>query len=80
MEVVAVFDMHGKPTPLRVRLSSENEENIVLKIDKIIKIDTDRTAGNIMLKYYCETLLNGISVPFELRYEAATFCWFIYGT
>lgn len=80
VEVVAIFDIKGKPTPVRVRLPAENGENIVLKVDRITKTDVDRTTGNIMLKYYCETFIEGVSVPFELRYEAATYCWFIYGT
>lgn len=80
VEVVAVFDMQGKPTPIRVRLPVENGENVVLKIDKITRTDIDRTTGNLMLKYYCETIRGDVSMPFELRYEAATFCWFIYGT
>lgn len=78
VEVVAVFDMNGKPTPIRVRLPAEDGENIILRIDKITKTDVDRTTGNLMLKYYCETIQGGVSVPFELRYEAATFCWFVY--
>jgi len=78
VSVVAVFDMQDNPIPIRVRLPAEDGENIVLKIDKITKTDIDRTTGNLMLKYYCETFREGISIPFELRYEAATFCWFIY--
>lgn len=78
VEVIALFDMNGKPTPVRVRLPAENGENLVLKIDRILRVDQDRTTGNLMLKYYCETLKKGQLIPFELRYEATTFCWFIY--
>ena len=78
VEVVAVFDQKGKPTPVRVRMEGAEGEHIVLKVDRILKKDADRTAGNLMLRFFCETHLKGVAVPFELRYETTTLCWYIY--
>lgn len=79
VEVMASFDRKGKPTPIRVRMEGAEEESIILKVDRILRTDGDRTAGNLMLRFFCETHIEGVAVPFELRYETATLCWFIYG-
>ncbi len=78
VEVIATFDMHGKPTPIRARLITESGENFILKVDRIKKTDTDKTAGNLMFRYHCEVFNEGVCTPFELRYEIATCRWFLY--
>ncbi len=76
--VVASFDGDGNSRPMRFKLLNEDEENAVIKVDKIIKRDIDKFAGNKMLKYTCESCINGTQRLFELSYEVDTCKWFLY--
>ena len=49
-----------------------------MKVDKIIKKDRNKFAGNSMLKYTCETCDNGIAKIFELRYEIDSLKWYLH--
>ena len=78
IEVIAWFDMEGNPAPLKFRYLDEREEAAVVKIDKVIRRDTDNFAGNRMIKYFCESTTAARGCPFEIRYELDTCRWFLY--
>lgn len=78
VEVIALFDFDGNSKPMKFRLINEEEENTVIKIDKIVKREIDKFAGNKMLKYTCESCINGEVKLFELRYEMDTCKWYLY--
>ncbi len=76
--VIASFDPDGNTKPVRFKLINEDEEDIVIKVEKIIKRDMDKFAGNKMLKYTCESCINGEQRLFELSYELDTCKWYLY--
>jgi len=78
IEVIAWFDFQGNAVPIRFRYEDENQELQVVKVDKIIKKDRNKFAGNSMLKYTCETCDNGIAKIFELRYEIDSLKWYLH--
>jgi hypothetical protein len=78
IEVIAVFDMEGNPVPIKFRCMDEQQERAVIKVDKIVRKDLDRFAGNRMIKYSCESLIQGQLKPFEIRYEVDTCKWYLY--
>ncbi|SCZ08458.1 hypothetical protein [Alkaliphilus peptidifermentans] len=78
VEMVAWFDYEGNTTPVKFRLLNEEEENTVIKVNKIIKRELDKFAGNKMMKYTCESCINGEIKLLELRYELETCKWYLY--
>ncbi len=78
IEVIAIFDIEGNPTPIKFRFLDEGEEVLVVKVDKVLKKDIDKFAGNRMIKYTCESCIRGEAKPFELRYEVDSCRWYLY--
>ena len=50
----------------------------VVKIDKIIVKETEKLAGNIMIVFKCQSLIDNVIKLFELRYEISTCKWILY--
>lgn len=78
IEMIAWFVKDNYPIPLRYRITSEDETNTVIKIDKILFKEEEKLAGNRMILYRCESLIKQVQVIFELKYEIATFKWYLY--
>ncbi len=78
IEMIAWFTKDGYPIPLRYRLSDEDEKNIVIKVDKILFKEEEKIAGNRMILYRCESIINNTIKIFELKYEIATCKWFLF--
>ena len=60
IEVVAWFNKEGVALPVRFKMTAEDESDIVVKIDKLLKIDKEKLASNIMLRYTCQSTIKGI--------------------
>ncbi len=78
IEVVSYTDSNGNIQPLRFRLQKEDEARQVIKIDKVIVKETEKLAGNIMLVFKCQSLINNIVKPFEIKYDLRTCRWMLY--
>ncbi|NLK43695.1 MAG: hypothetical protein GX300_04795 [Tissierellia bacterium] len=78
IEMIAWFTKDGYPIPLRYRLMDEEEKNIVIRVNKILFKEEEKIAGNRMLLYRCESLINNSLKIFELKYEIATCKWFLF--
>lgn len=76
IDVVAWFDKDGiHPTKFRI----ENKEGkVVIKIGRIIKKDMEKLAGNLMLVFTCESEINGLVKPYEIKYELNTMKWILF--
>ncbi|MGE5633243.1 MAG: hypothetical protein ACM3TR_19435 [Caulobacteraceae bacterium] len=80
IEVISLFDFEGNVSPIRFRYIDDHEIALVVSIDKVLKKDIDKFAGNKMLKFSCISNLNGLSKTYEIRYEIDTCRWFLYTT
>ena len=78
IEVIALFDFEGNAVPIRFRYEDESHGLCVIKVDRVIKKDKDKFAGNAMIKYTCETCDDGAAKLFELRYEIDSLKWYLY--
>lgn len=78
IEVIASFDIGGKVIPIRFRYLDDQDNVSVVSIDKIVKRDIDRFAGNKMLKFSCRSNFNEQNKIYEIRYEIDTCHWFLY--
>lgn len=78
IEIIAWFSKDKYPIPLRCRFTDENTSNEVIKIDKILFKEEEKLAGNRMILYRCESIINNTQKIFELKYEISTCKWFLY--
>lgn len=78
IEVIAWFKKSGHPTPIRFRLKDKDKGNIVISIDKVIFSEEEKLAGNRMILYRCQSVINNIERIFELKYEIDTCKWYLY--
>lgn len=78
IEMIAWFTNDGYPIPLRYRIADENMADKVIKVNRILFKEEEKIAGNRMLLYRCETIINNTQKIFELKYEIATCKWFLF--
>jgi len=78
IEMVSYTDNKGSVRPIRFRMQVEDEPMQVVKIDKIIVKETEKLAGNIMIVFKCQSLIDNVIKLFELRYEISTCKWILY--
>ena len=78
IEMVSYTDNKGSIKPIRFRMQIENESMQVIKIDKVIVKETEKIAGNIMIVYKCQSLIDNTIKLFEIRYELSTCKWILF--
>lgn len=78
IQMVAWFDEKGTVHPVRFKIEMEDEETKVIKIDRIVKRDMEKLAGNPMLVFTCRSLIDGVEKVFEIKYEIGTMRWMLF--
>lgn len=78
IEVVSWTDAKGNINPIRFRITNEDESNSVVKIDKVICVDKEKLAGNNMLVFKCQSVINRAEKLYEIKYELGTCRWILF--
>ncbi|WP_077369743.1 hypothetical protein [Anaerosalibacter sp. Marseille-P3206] len=78
IEMIAWFTNEGNPVPLRYRIESEDKTNVVIKVDRVITSEEEKLAGNKMIVYKCESIINNIQKIYEIKYEIDSCKWFLF--
>lgn len=78
IEMIAWFNQDDFPVPLRYRITAEDMTNKVIRVDKILFRQEEKLAGNKMILYRCESVINDVQKVFELKYELSTCKWFLF--
>ena len=78
IEMVSYTNNKGSIKPIRFRMQIEDEPMQVIKIDKVIEKETNKIAGNIMIVYRCQSLIDNTIKLFEIRYELSTCKWILF--
>ena len=77
IDVIALFEKDGGVKPLRFRIS-EDEEEKVIKINRVVNREIEKLAGNVMEKFVCIASVNGVERIFEIKYELLTKKWILF--
>lgn len=77
IDMIAAFTKDGIPTPIKFKYC-EDEEETVVKVNKVILRETERFAGNNMIVFRCQSLINHIQKVYEIKYELATCKWILF--
>lgn len=68
-----------KPHPIRFRIrKKDSEEKMVIRVQKVISIDTSKTAGKLSYVYRCQSEINGLLRDYELKYKISDCQWELY--
>lgn len=78
IEVISYTDSKGDVRPLRFKLQMEDETIKVIKVDKVIVKETEKLAGNHMIVFKCQSLIDDVQKQFEIKYELNTCKWILY--
>ncbi|MFT5875303.1 MAG: hypothetical protein ACI8WT_004286 [Clostridium sp.] len=78
IEVVVWTDVKGNIHPVRFKITNDDESNSVVKIDKVISVDKEKLAGNEMLVFKCQSIVNGADKLYEIKYELSSCRWILF--
>lgn len=77
IEVICLMNK-GIITPLRLRIIREDESLQVIKVDKVITRTQEKLAGNLMIVFVCQSLIENVEKKYELKYELNTCKWVLF--
>lgn len=77
IEMIALFNEDQYPTPLRYRVETKSSEKVVISISKIIFREEEKIAGNRMILYRCQSVINREMI-YELKYDIGACKWYIF--
>jgi hypothetical protein len=78
VDMVCWFEKTGIPHPVRFKVTKEDESETVIKVDRVLTVDKERLAGNDMLVFKCQSVINRTARLFELKYELRTCKWILF--
>lgn len=71
-KMVSYTDNKGSVKPIIFRMEIGDEPMQVIKVDKVIIKETGKLAGNIMIAYKCQCLIDDTIKLYEIKYEIST--------
>lgn len=78
VEMIAYFEDLGHITPIRFRIQEEGQEPVTIKVDQVCSMDLEKFAGNRMYVFKCQSVIEGVERPYELKYDLATCRWMLF--
>jgi hypothetical protein len=78
IEVISYTNNKGDIKPLRFRIEGEDSTGKVIKVDNVIIKEREKLAGNSMLVFKCQSLIDDVEKQFEIKYELRTCKWILY--
>jgi len=77
IDIVTVFDKNGKIQPIKFKFEDKDSTKVI-KVDKVIDLVDCKFAGDSFIVYKCQSCINNIIKPFELKFERRTCKWYLY--
>ena len=79
IDVIAWFDHEGNITPLKFKIPSDGQsENISVKIDQVLEKTKDKFAGNTMIVFECQSIVNETLKRYQIKYEVEKHKWYLH--
>lgn len=76
IQMIAWFNKDGSINPIRFKIEEDVEK--VIKIDRVLKTEKERLSGNIMEKFICSSIIDGIEKLYEIKYDSSTYKWILF--
>lgn len=78
VKMIAWFTENGVLTPVRYQMLDENKENITINIDRVMQREEEKLAGNRMMIFKCQSMIDGMERLYELKYELGSCKWYLF--
>lgn len=78
VDMIAWFNVEGVIMPLKFRLETEEHRLKTIKIQDILYHKEEKIAGLLTRTYACTVIINGVSMPCEIKYELNTCKWILF--
>ena len=78
IQMLAVFDKNGKVEPIRFKLVSNSDEELVIKIGKITSVTETKRAGISSIIYCCQSEIDGFLKTYEIKFRINEHKWELY--
>lgn len=79
IQMIAWFDLDGKVNPIKFKYEEEKDGcSKVIIIDKIMKRDLEKLAGNLMWRFTCSSKIDGIESIYEIKYDLINGRWLLF--
>lgn len=76
VDCIAWFNKDGIPTPIKFKITED--EDYVIKVDKVIDRRKEKLAGIPMFVYNCIGIINGLEKCFELKFDIENCKWMLW--
>ena len=77
IETITTHSKEGIIRPEKYRIV-EDEESVVVRIDKVLTRSEEKSAGCRELIFGCQGVINGYQKSFELKYRIPECQWYLY--
>jgi len=79
IEMIACFSEKGIPHPLKFKIAKTwDGPPTIVKVNMIIHMESEKTAGNPMYVFRCQSTIDDVLKVYEIKYELSTCKWFVY--
>lgn len=78
IEMIAWFDNEGIVHPIRFKIQSEDQDNKVISVGKVLKTDIEKLAGNKMYVFTCMSNIDGCTRLYEIKYDLDRCKWVLF--
>lgn len=78
IELIAYSDETGVTTPLKFKIKTKDDIDLIIRVDKVILRELEKLAGNVMILYKCRGIVEGKEREYELKYEINSCKWMMW--
>ena len=78
VDMICLSSSRGEIRPLKFRIQEDTGESRIVKIDRIISKKEEKIAGNPMLVFVVQSVMDGTERIYEMKYEIRTSRWYLY--
>lgn len=78
IEMIAWFTEAGTISPVKFRFMGQDKQNNTVKVDRTITISLEKLAGNRMMVFQCQSIIDAVERKYELKYELDTCKWVLF--
>lgn len=77
IKMIAWFDENGKINPMKFKIEGEDEGKVIY-INRILNRELEKLAGNIMWKFTCSSIIDGIENIYQIKYDLLASKWLLF--
>ena len=77
IKMIAWFDEDGKINPMKFKIEGEDEGKLI-HINRILNRELEKLAGNIMWKFTCSSIIDGIENVYQIKYDLLASKWLLF--